>query len=377
VLTLRVIEDPAELFAHVAAWEDLAEHAIEPNPFYETWMLLPALEAFGRGLRLQFALVYEERPGVAPLLCGLFPLERLSRYRGLPLRYVKLWRYIHCFHGTPLVRASHARECLRLLIDWLGQDPRGAAAIEWGGVSGDGPFFQALAGVLMDARNRAFHSHRYSRAVLRPLEDAESYLGRALGGATRKELRRLERRLGAAGAVRYDALDAPGDAARWIEEFLVLERAGWKGRRGSALGSSDAGQRFFTRVATQAAERGRLMMLALRVAGRPVAMKCNFLAREGAFAFKIAYDESYARFSPGVLLELENIRRFHCHPELRWMDSCAAPDHFMANRVWLDRRLLANLVTATGRSPGDFVVSSLPLLGWVARNLRGGAAAAA
>jgi hypothetical protein len=112
------------------------------------------------------------------------------------------------------------------------------------------------------------------------------------------------------------------------------------------------------------------MMLALTVGGRTVAMKCNFLAHDGAFAFKIAYDEAYARFSPGTLLELENIREFHRRPELRWMDSCAAAEHFMANRLMLDRRSLACVLTTTGRASGELLVSSLPLLQRVVTSMR-------
>jgi hypothetical protein len=119
------------------------------------------------------------------------------------------------------------------------------------------------------------------------------------------------------------------------------------------------------------------MMLGLRLAGKWIALKCNFLSGEGSFAFKIAYDEDYARFSPGTLLELENIRRFHARPGLRWMDSCAEPDHFMVNRLWVDRRGLADLVTTTGRATGDLIVSSLPLLHWMSRTLRRAPAPAA
>lgn len=361
MLTVRVIDDPAALAAHVAAWEDLAQHAAEPNPFYEPWMLLPALEAWGRDARLQFVLVH-----AGPLLCGLFPLERCSRYRGLPFPHVRLWRYIHCFLGTPLVRRSHARETLRTLLDWLARDRQGAAAIEWGEVAGDGAFFAVLGDVLDDHGRQAFRSYKRSRALLRPRADAEAYLREALPGTSRKEYRRLERRLAEAGALRYEEVE--GAAA--IEAFLRLEAAGWKGTRGSALASSEAGQRFFQRAAGAAAARGRLMMLSLSAGGRPVAMKCNFLAGEGAFAFKIAYDERHARCSPGTLLELENIRALHRRPGLAWMDGCAAPDHFMLNRLWLDRRALVDLISATGRAPGDFVVSSLPLLHWMRRSLR-------
>jgi hypothetical protein len=154
-----------------------------------------------------------------------------------------------------------------------------------------------------------------------------------------------------------------------IEEFLELEAAGWKGERGSALGSTAAGARFFRAMAMQASARGRLMMVGLELDGRPVALKCNLLAGEGSFAFKIAYDEDYARFSPGALLELENIRAFHRRPALQWMDSCAAPEHFMLNRLWLERRPLIDVLAATGRAPG-LALSALEAGAGALRHLR-------
>lgn len=376
MLTMRVIEDPAALAAHVSAWEDLAADALDPNPFYEPWMLLPALEAFGRGARLQFVLAYAERRGAPPLLCGFFPLERISSYRGLPVRHVRLWRYRHCFLGTPLVRRGYASQCLRGLAEWLAQDPRGAAAIEWREVTGDGRFFAALTAALDDHGASAFRSYRRERAMLCRLASGETYLERALPRASRGEFRRLERRLGDGAPIAYRMLENAAEAPRWIDDFLALEAAGWKGRAGSALACHEGGL-FFRRVAREAASRERLMMLALVRGERPIAMKCNFLAREGSFAFKIAYDESLAKFSPGALLELENIRAFHRMPALQWMDSCAEPEHFMVNRFWLDRRPLVDLIAATGRTHGNLVVSSLSLLHRVRRSLRPAAPAAA
>jgi hypothetical protein len=46
---VEVRSDPASLRAIVPEWEALAADAAEPNPFYEHWMLLPALEAYGSG----------------------------------------------------------------------------------------------------------------------------------------------------------------------------------------------------------------------------------------------------------------------------------------------------------------------------------------
>ena len=44
IVTARSAE---ELQPHVGAWDDLAASAVEPNVFYDSWMLLPALQAFG------------------------------------------------------------------------------------------------------------------------------------------------------------------------------------------------------------------------------------------------------------------------------------------------------------------------------------------
>lgn len=367
-----VIDDPAGLREHVGAWDQLAASALEPNPFYESWMLLPAIDAFGRGLRLRFVFAYADAPGRAPLLCGFFPLERLASYRGLPLRHLRLWKHRHCYLATPLLRQGQARACLEEFLAWLGESGQ-ASTMEWGHVAGDGPFYATLQQMLRDTGRRSFLAQSFTRAVLQPREDDEAYLRQALPGSSRREFRRLERRLSEAGELRYEALAPDAPAAFWIEDFLALEARGWKGRGGSALDCSEAGRGFFIAASAEAARRRRLMMLALRVGGRSVAMKCNFLAQEGAFAFKIAYDEAYARFSPGTLLELENIRELHRRPTLRWMDSCAQSEHFMANRLWLERRAIASVLTATGRAAGDLLVSSLPLLRRVAASLRSAA----
>ena len=41
-MSVVVVDDLKSLEEHVAAWEDLAEQPLEPNPFYEAWMLMPA-----------------------------------------------------------------------------------------------------------------------------------------------------------------------------------------------------------------------------------------------------------------------------------------------------------------------------------------------
>jgi hypothetical protein len=110
-------------------------------------------------------------------------------------------------------------------------------------------------------------------------------------------------------------------------------------------------------------------MYALHLDGRPVAQRCNFTAGEGSFFFKPAFDEEYARFSPGLLLELETIRRLHAKPQIRWMDSCTTPDNRMMNGIWTDRRVIQTTLVATHKRLGGLTVSVIPLVRWLKKNL--------
>jgi CelD/BcsL family acetyltransferase involved in cellulose biosynthesis len=178
----------------------------------------------------------------------------------------------------------------------------------------------------------------------------------------RHEWRRQERRLGDKGAVSYAVLDRVEDAAAWVKAFVELEMKGWKGREGTAFGSAPSHRQWLEEIAGAAAEEGRLMMLSLNIDGKPVAMKLNILAPPGAYAFKIAYDEALSKFSPGVLLELENIRQLHADPRIEWMDSLAAPEHSLMERVWTDQAAIVDVAVAPGGLQGRLLLSALPLL---------------
>lgn len=367
------VASAAELHPFLADWHDLAAHAAEPNVFYEPWMALPALEAYGHEGRLLFVFVFEERDGEAPLLCGFFPLEDRPRFRGVPLPVLRMWNYVHCFLGTPLLRAGHERSTLVAFFRWLRQASPKHALFEMPRCSADGPIHRALTEHLRSS-GMPFVSRSWERAVFAPRAGSPDYLRDALSGKKLKEVRRLERRLADHGPVTVDGLGAEhaatpdaeegsanAAATAWAEEFLALEAAGWKGRAGTALACRPADREFFRAIVADAHAHGRLQTLALRVAGRPVAMKCNFLAGDGGFAFKIAYDEEYAQLSPGFLLEIETIRRLHRRPEIRWMDSCAVPGHPMADRLWTGRRALQTVLVASGGWAGRLVVPAVAL----------------
>jgi len=345
----RTLTDWTALEALQESWQDLASDCAELNPFYEPWMLLPALRSFARTQRVEVVVVSRgER------LCGLFPM-------GFRRGRAELWRHPYCYLTAPLLRRGCERAAIRC---WLDAMASRASLLRLEDVPGEGSVRLHLIDELNERGWPALVSTAYTRAVLRRAGSAEEFLNRALASKRRKEFRRQRARLSELGTLTTDELPAGADPIPWVDEFLNLEAQGWKGRDGV---DSLRDRTFVQQMAAGAARGGKLQMLALRLDGKPVALKMNFVGGEGAFAFKITFDESFGRFSPGVLLEIDNVERAHQLPALRWMDSCAAPNRFMINHLWPDRREMQTVFFSTGSRLGDLHVSLVPFFQFLRR----------
>ena len=128
-----------------------------------------------------------------------------------------------------------------------------------------------------------------------------------------------------------------------VEAFLALEASGWKGEAGTAMRSA-AHAEFFRETCAGFAAAGRLQLVALTGGDRSLAMQCNLRAGDGVFCFKLGVDEEFARYSPGVQLQVDNVHLFHGDETLQWADSCADPSNQMINRLWPDRRHLVSVM---------------------------------
>jgi CelD/BcsL family acetyltransferase involved in cellulose biosynthesis len=356
-LRVSVARRPEELAALAARWEALAASALEPNPAYEPWMMLPALRAFGsEGLRV--VLVRNERR-----LLGLFPLQPQRGGEARLVRTLASWRYPHCMLGVPLVDAQRAGEVLAALLGWARRE---ASVVALDQVPADGAFHHALVDAVNEGGRVLAVGAAYTRPLLCRQADAEAYLAASLAGDLRRDLRRKEKRLAEAGRLTRVALSSREDLGRWIDDFLALEASGWKGRRGSALACSEASRRFAVETFTGAFERGKLVMLGLDLDGRPIARYSAFTSGEGAISFKTAYDEGVRRYGPGILAEIDMIREFHRRRGLLWMDSCTGPGNPVLASLWKDRRTVQRMAVATDLA-GEAALAALPLAQWAAR----------
>lgn len=349
-----------EAAAHVCAWDELATAATEPNAFCESWFVLAALRRLATGT-VRVAFVFGRDTAGRRVMCGVFPLQAARAYKGLPLRCWKLWRHEYCFLGVPLVRSGHETETLATLVRSLAALRAGGGLLELGMLTADGPFRRSIDARPTQAHRGLLVTDRYERALLNVPASYDSYFHETFDRKRRKEFVRQGNRLREVGPVETVSLSPQDDPSSWIAAFLELEASGWKGRDGTALAAREADRAFLRDAATEAHRRGRLMLLALRVGGRPVAMKLNWMAGDGGFAFKIAYDEAWAAYSPGLLLELANVQRLTEDGRARWMDSCADAEHFMANRIWPGRRAIESVLIPL-RGGGAWTIRLLRLV---------------
>jgi CelD/BcsL family acetyltransferase involved in cellulose biosynthesis len=355
-LITQLVTARRELRDIVPAWDVLTRETLEPNVFYESWALLPALEVLAPEDQVSVLLVWSDTSHTR--LTGLFPLVQQHTYEKFPACHWLNWLHPHCPLGTPLVHKQYAIETLKALFNWL-HEHSGALAFSLNKVPADGEFAHYLRlcaqqyGCLVNERDT------WERALLKADTSGKDYVTTHQRKKKRKEYSRLYRRLADLGKVEFQAL-LPGQGqglSDWIRDFLHLEEKGWKGRALTAMSCAYGERDFAENLIRNAAAHGQLMMLRLLLDGKPIAIKLNLSsATHGSYALKIAYHEDYAMYSPGVLLELENIYRTLDDTPLEWMDSCAIPNHPMIDHLWSERRKMVNFHLSTQR------VLSKPLL---------------
>jgi CelD/BcsL family acetyltransferase involved in cellulose biosynthesis len=317
-------------------WQQLAAEAGEPNSFQEPWFVTAGLDHLtaDRDIRL-----VEVR---ADSLLGIVPLCIRKDYGRLPAANVRNWRHHNDFLGTPLVRRGRERDFWRALLGHLDRAPWARGFLHLDGLLEQGAVHAGLVAAASELGRPVPIVHRRMRATLAGSLTPEQYLETNVRKKKRKELKRLANRLAELGTVESRIWDPGDDLTVWCDDFLALERGGWKGRAGSALASNPATEAFFRQALSGAAAAGRLQIRRLDLDRNPIAMLINFLAPPGSFSFKIAYDEAYARFSPGVLLELDNLDLL-ARGDIEWMDSCAAENHPMIDSLWAERRTVVRV----------------------------------
>lgn len=318
----------------LAAWTQLAETALEPNPFAGPALVLPGARHLAGG-DVQLLTVFNGDELVLAV-----PVRRARSYRRVPTPTYRVWGHKHAYVDTPLLAVGDPEAAWGAALTAL--ESVGGAWLALERMPADGPVREALAAAAHQRGLLVLAEEERPVLLRRP---QPTYLDGRLSAQRRKRLRRARRRLEAelGGPV---AATRCADVSAATERFLVLEAEGWKGRAGTAL-ASEAGGAAWLRAAV-ASGRPQLWELG-RQGEPPVAALCAVIAGRTAFHLKITYDERFAACSPGLQLEVAVVEAFHADTALDTIDSCTAGGGDSPSALlYPDRRVYQSLLVTLG-----------------------------
>lgn len=345
-VTLRAL-DPAASW--LPGWRDLSRRALVPNLFYDPSYALAAAPAFGAGVR---ALVVSDRPLEQPAarLLALWPIRRERLRWGVPLGVLTGWKHRFAVFGAPLVDRERNAEG----FDGLLQAPRLLALpprLLMTYAPSEGAFAEALDGALARHGLREARHWVHERALLAPDGRADYFAGH-LSSRKRRKLGQQFRRLEAKGPAVFETVTERAAVLDGLEEYIALEAAGWKGRKGTAVACVPEEGTFLRQAVSEMAREGRVRIDRLRLNGRTIASSITFLTGTRAWYLKISFDEAEAKNSPGSQLVMRATESFLADPDIAAADSCAPPDYELMNTLWAERLSLSNrLLEAVGGDP--------------------------
>lgn len=319
------VQSPGDVPALQPLWNDLAARALVPAGLNHRAIAEALLRA--KPLRSELSLVRQGRE----LLFAL-----LTARRSFPAPVITNWITPLSFMGLPHVDGTRPVPAIETFL---------AAAdrpVVLRSIPADGPFWNSL----QKAAGHFAILDRWERAALRFDGDFENWFASNFERKRRKEFRRLRTRLAERGRLSFEALGAGEWPGGWIDELLALEASGWKGRRGTALARDPAMAAALHAMAKGLACDRALRMWRLSLDGRAVATM--FAVTEGSEVWlgKIAFDEAFAAYSPGVLLVLEVTAALFAEGGMARADSCAVAGHPMIDRIWRGRIAMADVIVA-------------------------------
>jgi len=322
-----------------AEWQDLSRRALEPNVFYDPAFALSAAPVFGNpGAVLVWSKADPRR------LIGLFP-ARIERRHGL-MTTLTGWTHPYAPFGVPLVDRDEAEAAVGAFFDHVEADAKLPKLMMLPLIAREGPFAAVLARVLARHKGEMTNFGDHARALLAPAGGRAGYLDHALTHKKLKELRRQRRRLEETAPVELATAHEPAAVSSALVDFFALESGGWKGRAGTAAAHDAAVRTFMQHAIPDLAVRGEARVDRLMQSGRPIAVTITLRCGASAWFWKIAYDEDFARASPGVQLALDLTEQLLADETLAHVDSCATAGHPMIDHLWRERLALTDVLIA-------------------------------
>ncbi|MGV3550441.1 GNAT family N-acetyltransferase [Rhizobium sp.] len=321
----------------------LSNRAMEPNVFFTSRFLAPAMPRLeDREIRL--AIVRDESENHSRLrLLMPFTVERPGFAIGAPI--IRAWANSYGPLGTPLVDSEKAGEIMDHFLEALGREElRLPSVLVLPDIRLNGPFAQMARAIAMSRNLPIDVTNPQARPMLESLKDGETYLKDSIKSSHMREMRRQWNLLAKLGTVTYEVARQPKDILSRMEEFLLLEASGWKGKKRTAMLSDRLHAAFAREAVNNLAEIDAARIHTIDIDGKAIASMIVLMMNGEAYTWKTAFNEDFARYSPGKLL-VAQITDWHLDDaNIVRTDSCGVPDHPIMSRFWQEREAMGTLI---------------------------------
>lgn len=321
----------------------LTNRALEPNVFFSGRFLAPAMPRLeDRIIRL---MVMRDENETRSRMRMLLPFSVEKPGFSVGASIIRAWANPFGPQGTPLLDREEAAETLDNMLEALGSPESGLPGIlVLPDMRLNGPVAGLLRAVAMGRNLSIVETDQVERPFLQSDLEAEDYINKAISRHHRHELRRQWRRLSEHGELSYLVARQPEEIRHHLEEFLTLEDSGWKGRRRTAMVDDRYRAAFAREAINSLAETDSVRIHSLALDGEAIASMIVFVSSGEAWSWKTAYDERWARYSPGKLL-VDRLTEWHLDDlNIQRTDSCAVPDHPIMSRFWCERETVGTMV---------------------------------
>ena len=321
----------------------LGNRSIEPNIYFNGRFLAPAMPRL-QDKPLQIAIVRDENVDRSRIRL-LMPYSIEKPGFGLGTSIIRSWSNNFGPQGTPLLDEEDAGETLENFFEALANPVTELPGIL---VLPDlrlkGRFAQMAKVIAMGRNLPVAVTAEFKRPMLQSPLDGPGYLSKTISPHHVRDMRRQERHLERMGKFEYMVSRQPVELMQDIEEFLLLEARGWKGKKRTAMLNDRMQAAFAREVVFNLAEIDAVRIHSLRLNDQLIASMVVFIIGGEAYTWKTCYDETLAKYSPGKLL-LTKLTEWHLDDlNIRRTDSCALPDHPLMSRFWAEREDMGTLV---------------------------------
>jgi hypothetical protein len=296
----------SELSPHFAAWQKLVQRSLEENVYLQPEFLIPAFE-FRQFNGVPFAVFIYEVHKHERRLALVAVFEKYQSSVRMPFAHLHASAGRHGYLVRPMLQRENAVAAVQALLQWLARGDQDWKAVIFRHLCPQSPVGRLLLEQLASHDNSNIRYPTFKRAVFEEVDSFDDFLS-SLSSKRRKSLRRYRRKLDGAGNLEIECRVNDEVGSDFADRFATMERKTWKGAESTALASSESAYAFLRALTDNFAAQRAFYSCDVKLDGQSIAMSHNLLGSETMFAFKIAFDEEYRQYSPGILLATEIIR---------------------------------------------------------------------